>query len=118
MDPIRAKFSECLKARGVFDTARRQQLVSVAQQLVQSTGEGPTMGIVGEGEAGGVLPGVPTTWDMHSSTPEVRVTGVCPRQRRLAHGQGAGVNEQGTGAACLFAHAEFGEPPVAAHNLP
>ncbi|KIZ07410.1 hypothetical protein MNEG_0546 [Monoraphidium neglectum] len=71
MDPIRAKFSECLKARGVFDTARRQQLVSVAQQLVQSTGEGPTMGIVGEGEAGGVLPGVPTTWDMHSSTPEI-----------------------------------------------
>ncbi|KAI8466629.1 MAG: hypothetical protein J3K34DRAFT_433240 [Monoraphidium minutum] len=57
------------EARGVFDQARRQQLVSVAKQLVG--GDGATMGVEGEAAAGGALPGVPSTWDMHSSSPEI-----------------------------------------------
>ncbi|GBF98592.1 hypothetical protein Rsub_11317 [Raphidocelis subcapitata] len=58
------------EARGVFDPQQRQQLVSVAQSLVASAPAEATMGIDGEG-GGGALPGVPTTWDIYSASPEV-----------------------------------------------
>jgi hypothetical protein len=81
------------QARGVFDPQRRQQLVSVAQQLVAAGGGGG--GVAGgvEGGAGGgplgagaPLPGVPTTWDIYSASPEVR--------RRDSGGWGAGRRRQ------------------------
>lgn len=58
------------EARGVFDADRRRQLVSVAQQLVQQGGGGDSEGPLGEG-ARGALPGVPSTWDLHTSSPEI-----------------------------------------------
>lgn len=65
-----------LQARGVFDPNRRQQLVNVAQQLVSNSTDESVLGVAG-GVAGpstsgdGILPGIPSTWDMHSSSPEV-----------------------------------------------
>jgi hypothetical protein len=69
------------QARGVFDSHQRQQLVSVAQQLVTSA-QGADGGVAGLGGVGGgsgrplpegLLPGVPTTWDIYSASPEVWV---------------------------------------------
>jgi hypothetical protein len=54
----------------VFDPQQRQRLVSVAQSLVAAAPAEATMGVEGAG-GGGTLPGVPSTWDMHSASPEV-----------------------------------------------
>jgi len=57
----------------VFDPQRRQQLVSIAQQLVSSgPSQSATMGVAGDGGTpGGALPGVPSTWDVHGASPEI-----------------------------------------------
>ena len=61
-----------LQARGVFDPHRRQQLVAIAQQLVQASGAGATAGAgLAREVPAALLPGVPSTWDMHNSSPEV-----------------------------------------------
>ena len=86
------------QARGVFDPHRRQQLVSIAQSLVADSGGGcggapAAAGVAGEaaGGEGGALPGVPTTWDMHSSSPEVGWGGDACRVQTRVRCVGAGL---------------------------
>lgn len=59
------------EARGVFDPHRRHQLISVAKQLVNSGSDEAMMGVEGAAAPDAALPGVPSTWDMHSSSPEI-----------------------------------------------